>query len=68
MSLKAFHVFFILASMLLSLGFGVWSVGAYFASGSGLTLGLGLASFVGCAVLAVYGKWFLTKLSGWSYL
>ena len=68
MSLKAFHVFFILVSMLLSLGFGLWAVGAYLDSGAGLILGLGLASFVGCVVLAVYGKWFLKKLSGWSYL
>lgn len=68
MSLKAFHIVFVIVSILCLFGFGFWAVNAYFSSGEALTLGMGIASFVGCGVMVVYGRWFLKKLRGWSYL
>lgn len=68
MSLKAFHVFFIVVSILCCLGFGYWAVQDYFVSGNGVSLALGLVAFAGCGVLIRYGVWFLKKLKGVSYL
>lgn len=68
MSLKAFHVFFIFASTLLSAGFGLWGVRDYARSGDVWNLSLGLASFAGGGALIWYSRWFLRKLKGVSYL
>ena len=68
MSLKAFHIFFIIVSTLLTLGFGVWGVDDYGRSGSWVHLGLGLGSFIASGALVWYGVWFLRKLKGVSYL
>ncbi len=68
MSLKAFHIFFVTVSTLLCAGFGVWAIRAF--SDSHET-GLGVAagfSLVACVVLVVYGRWFLRRLKGVSYL
>ncbi len=54
MSLKAFHIFFIVASIVLAAGFGWWAIGFYF--------WMGVASWVACALLAGYLFWFVTKL------
>jgi hypothetical protein len=67
-SLKAFHVFFVIVSTLLALGFGAWSVSEYLRTGSSATLGMGIASFVSAGALVWYGFWFLRKLKGVSYL
>ncbi|MBI4042151.1 MAG: hypothetical protein HY391_01615, partial [Deltaproteobacteria bacterium] len=45
MSLKAFHLFFILLSTLLSLGFGVWGWFTYKTSGSTVDLAMSMAAF-----------------------
>lgn len=68
MSLKALHVVFIVASIVLALGFGAWSLNEYsqgqgrsnlwFGAGS-LTLGMGLI---------IYGRIMLKKLKNISYL
>jgi hypothetical protein len=68
MSLKAFHVFFVAVSTLLSLGFGVWAVSDYQRTGSGGTLGMGIAGFVAAGALVWYGFWFLRKLKDVSFL
>ncbi len=68
MSLKAFHVFFIFVSTLLSVGFGVWGVRDYLHSGDALNLAMGVGAFVGGALLVWYSKWFLRKLKDVSYL
>lgn len=68
MSLKAFHIFFIVLSVLCALGFGAWSVADYEKTGSGATLALGIAGFVAAAALVWYGFWFLRKLKGVSFL
>ena len=64
MSLKAFHVFFIVVSTLCSLMLGAWGVAEHSRSGNGSALLLGVGGFVAAAVLVVYGLWFLRKLRG----
>ncbi len=68
MSLKAFHIFFIVASTALCVGFGVWATQDFARSGSGIHLALGVGSFIGSLLLACYGVWFLRKLKGVGYL
>jgi hypothetical protein len=54
MSLKWFHIAFISISMLVSLGFGIWSMFHQF-------IALGIAALAGSAALCVYGNYFLGK-------
>ena len=68
MSLKAFHVFFIVVSMALCVVLGVWATHDFAQSGSWAHLSLGVGSFIGSILLAYYGVWFLRKLKGVSYL
>jgi len=68
MSLKAFHIFFILISTMLCIFFGVWAVRDYRMYGSTVNLALGIASFVAGVGLVVYGRWFLRKLKDVSYI
>ena len=69
MSLKAFHIVFIIASTLLAAGFGVWAIREYVAGqGSGVDLALGIASLLLVGGLIWYGKYFLRKLKDISYL
>ncbi len=68
MSLKAFHIFFIVVSIALCIGFGVWAMQDFARSGSWVQLALGVGSFVGSILLACYGVWFLRKLKHVSYL
>jgi len=53
MSLKAFHLIFIAASLLMSLGVGAWGVQRYLTMGYTPSLGLGLACLVTGGALAV---------------
>lgn len=55
MSLKAFHVFFIAASIVLALGVGVWGVYVHMQETDLSFLLFGVGSFVVGAVLIVYG-------------
>ena len=68
MSLKAFHVVFIVVSMALCVVLGVWGTQDFAQSGSWVHLSLGVGSFIGAIALACYGVWFLRKLKGVSYL
>ena len=68
MSLKSFHIVFIILSTALALAFGVWAARDYGESRNWIHLALGIASFAASGVLAVYGVWFLRKLKGVSYL
>ncbi len=68
MSLKAFHIFFILMSTVLAVGFGVWALRDYDQSGNPVILALGVGSFVGSVLLVGYGVWFLRKLRHVGYL
>lgn len=62
MSLKAFHIFFVSVSFLLSLGVSFWAFREYSdEKGTGyVMLGVGILLFA--AALVWYGKWFLDKL------
>lgn len=62
MSLKAFHLFFIAVSILMSLVVGGWSVAEYLRHGAAGLLALGAACFLLGAVLVVYGLKVYRKL------
>lgn len=64
MSLKAFHILFVTASILLAAGFGGWAVRTYRHDGGVVNLIMAVASFAVAAILLVYGRWFLDKLKG----
>ena len=61
-SLKAFHIFFIAASIVLSIGLASWGVRDYLSSGAGGSLALGIVFFVTGFLLLVYGRRFLKKM------
>jgi hypothetical protein len=56
MSLKAFHLLFIAASLTMALGLGAWSLDAYLTRGEAGTLVLGIVGFGLAAGLIVYGR------------
>lgn len=68
MSLKAFHIVFVSASILLALMFGVWSVMSYFEGGPVRDLIFGIGSLAVAVGLVFYGKYVLKKLKNISYL
>ena len=68
MSLKTFHIVFIVVSIVLCIGVGVWATQDFSRSGNSIHLALGVGSFIGSIFLACYGVWFLRKLKGVSYL
>ena len=68
MSLKAFHIFFIVLSTALAVGFGAWAIRDFTQSGNWIHLALGVGSFLGSVVLVRYGVWFLRKLKHVGYL
>jgi hypothetical protein len=65
LNLKAFHIAFVTAAVLLSAGLGVWCLREHAAAqdGGGTLLGAAL-SFAAAAGLVVYGAWFLKKVKG----
>jgi len=68
-SLKAFHIVFIVASTLLAFGFGAWCLRNYFSDGhGGVDLVLGSLALISGVALIVYGRYFLRKLRHISYL
>jgi len=69
MSLKAFHLLFIIAAILLALGFGVWELKSYWSpDGQGRDLALGLGSLAAAVALVIYERYFVKKLKKVSYL
>ena len=68
MSLKAFHVVFILASILLAFGVAAWSLIRFFDGGRTDDLIYGLASVLAGVALIAYGVYVLKKLKHISYL
>jgi hypothetical protein len=63
-SLKSFHIVFIVVSTLCALMVGAWGILDHARSGKDGTLLLGIGGFAAAAVLVVYGLWFLRKLMG----
>ena len=68
MSLKAFHLLFVTASVILAFGFGAWGIEAYSERGEGGTLLMALLSLLFGAGLVVYGVRVRTKLKGMGVL
>ncbi len=68
MSLKAFHIVFVVASTLLAFGFGGWELKNYFALGEKQSLVLGVCALIAGIALIWYGKVVLKKLKHISYL
>jgi len=62
MSLRAFHLIFILCSTILSLGTGWWGVRSYKGTGDIGHLSLGVASLIGATLLIQYSRWSRRKL------
>lgn len=68
MSLKAFHILFITASVLLAFWFGWFELSRHAESKAAMDLWLGAGSCVTGAGLIAYGIYFLKKLKNISYL
>ncbi len=68
MSLKAFHIFFMAVSILLSIGTGAWGLVSYGQHGGAGYLVMAIASLAVACLLAVYARWFLRKLKNVSYV
>lgn len=62
MSLKGFHIVFIIFSTLLALGVGLWCVWVDLVEGEPIYLAGASASFVAAVALMVYGVWFYRKM------
>lgn len=68
MSLKAFHLVFVILSILFSLVFGIWAVLSYVSSGETSKLVLGIISLAGTVGMSIYLFFFLKKFKHVSYL
>lgn len=68
MSLKAFHIVFVTASILLAFGFGVWSLLDYRDHGRTVALIGGIVSLLAGIGLIAYARAILRKLKDISYL
>jgi len=68
MSLKAFHLLFVIVSILFTLLFGVWAVINYSSSEKLDELVLGIVSLVGTVIMSIYLFYFLKKFKHISYL
>ena len=62
MSLKGFHIVFIIFSTLLALGIGAWCVWVDLVEGAPIYLAGAICSFVVAIALVVYGVWFYQKM------
>ena len=62
MSLKGFHIVFIIFSTLLALGIGAWCVWVDLVEGAPIYLAGAVCSFVVAVALFVYGVWFYRKM------
>lgn len=68
MSLKAFHLVFIIASIALAFGFGVWLAMNFFSEGGVMNLISALLSFGAGTGLIFYERYFLKKTKNQSFL
>jgi hypothetical protein len=68
MSLKAFHLVFIVASTLLAFGVAAWSLKIYTDGRQWMDLAFGVGSAIAGIGLILYGRYFLKKLKHISYL
>ncbi|MES4792395.1 MAG: hypothetical protein C4321_04870 [Chloroflexota bacterium] len=62
MSLKAFHIVFIIFSVLLALGTGMWCLWVNLVEGAPVFLAGAIAAFAVAIALIVYAIWFYRKM------
>jgi len=62
MSLKGFHIVFIVFSTLLALALGAWCIWVDLVEGAPVYLGGAIAAFSVAVALIVYGIWFYRKM------
>ena len=62
MSLKGFHIVFIVFSTLLALGTGGWCIWVDLVEGAPLYLAGAIVSFAAAIALVIYGVWFYRKM------
>ncbi|PYL16048.1 MAG: hypothetical protein DMF17_01025 [Verrucomicrobia bacterium] len=62
MSLKVFHIVFIVFSTLLALGVGGWCIWVDLVEGAPIYLAGAIFSFISALALVVYGVWFYRKM------
>jgi hypothetical protein len=62
MSLKGFHIVFIIFSTLLALGVGAWCIWVDLVEGAPIYLAGAIASFMCAIALVAYGVWFYRKM------
>ena len=62
MSLKGFHIVFIIFSTLLALGIGAWCIWVNLVEGEPVYLAGAIFSFVAAVALIVYGVWLYRKM------
>jgi hypothetical protein len=62
MSLKVFHIVFIVFSTLLALGVGGWCIWVDLVEGAPIYLAGAISSFAAAVALVVYGVWFYRKM------
>lgn len=61
MSLKVFHIVFVVLSTITAVGFGFWEIEAFRSGGGRGDLILGILSLACGVLLMAYGQWFLKK-------
>jgi hypothetical protein len=62
MSLKGFHIVFIVFSTLLALGVGGWCIWVDLVEGAPIYLAGAICSFATAVALVIYGVWFYRKM------
>ena len=62
MSLKGFHILFIIFSTLLALGVGGWCIWVDLTVGEPIYRTGAICSFLAALVLVIYGVWFYRKM------
>ncbi len=62
MSLKGFHIVFIIVSTLLALGCGAWCIWVDLVVGEPVYRTGAICSFLAAVILIVYGVWFYRKM------
>ncbi len=62
MTLKGFHIVFIVFSTLLALGCGAWCLWVNMVVGAPVYLAGAIGSFLAAVALVVYGVWFYRKM------
>jgi hypothetical protein len=62
MSLKGFHIVFIVFSTLLALGVGGWCIWVDLVEGAPIYLAGAIGSFAAAVALVIYGVWFYRKM------